>query len=100
MKIGAVVVGLGVLCSCAGNRSRLGWAQERVPTRERIADRDEWIDVQDAPLRYRHISEEPVGGAYRILISDRGDYCVVDAVTYTMAPDGDQWTCDWRVQRP
>ncbi len=95
----AFAVGVGALWGCTGNRPRLGWSQERVPKRERVVDRNEWIDVHDAPLRYRHISEESPAGAYRILISDRGDYCVVDAATYTMARDGDQWACDWRVQR-
>lgn len=100
LTTGAVVISLGVLCGCTANRSRLGWSQERVPNRERIADRNEWVDVRDAPLRYRHVSEEPPVGMYRILVSDRGDYCVVDAATYTRAQDGEQWACDWRVPRP
>lgn len=107
MRIGGTILTTGVVvvtfvtpCGCAGNRSRLGWSQERVPNRERVTDRNEWVDVHDAPLRYRHISEESPGGAYRILISDRGDYCVVDAATYTVVREGEQWACDWRVQRP
>jgi hypothetical protein len=100
LTAGAVAASLGVLCGCTANRPRLGLAQARVPNRERIVDRNEWIDIHDAPLRYRHISEESRGGAYRILISERGDYCVVDGATYTMARDGERWACDWRVPRP
>lgn len=96
----ASVLCLVTLCGCTGNRLSLGLPQQRVPDRERVADRNEWSDVKIAPLQYRHVSDEPTHGPYRILISDQGHYCVVDATTYTMVQDGRLWECDWRVQRP
>ena len=67
--------------------------------RERVVDRDEWPNVKRAPIRWRHIGDEPLVGPYRILISDSGDYCVVDAREYVMAVDGDGWPCRWRTPR-
>ena len=67
---------------------------------ERVVDRNQWLDVKSAPLQYRHVSDEPVNGPYRILISDQEHYCVVNAAAYTIARAGDLWTCDWHVQRP
>lgn len=104
--IGNQVIGLQLavlivaICGCAASRLRSELPQEKVPNRERVVDRNEWLDLHDAPLQYRHIGREAMSGPYRILISDRGDYCVVSAAAYTVALDGELWTCDWRVPRP
>lgn len=91
---------IGAHAGCTGNPSRFESPQPTAANRERVVDRNAWLSVNDAPLQYRHISEGSRIGLYQILISDRGDYCVVDAAAYTVARDGELWTCDWRAQRP
>ncbi len=99
MTKSALVELIAVLCGCTANQLRPALPQ-LVPNRQRVVDRNDWPDIKDAPLQYREISNEPVSGPYYILISDQGEYCIVDAVTYTRVPDGELWDCGWRVLRP
>lgn len=67
--------------------------------RERVAGRAQWIDIQFAPVAYRHIGTDPLAGPWKILLSEAGHYCPVADSTYVMVQDGELYPCSWRVVR-
>lgn len=98
MKTLAVVL-LVIMMACGGNG--YGWVRpnDAVPmpgiTKERIADRRPYVDIEEVPSIYRR-PEDPIAGAVYFLFSDQGDACLVSDQDFTMAVDGEDWPCKWR----
>jgi len=67
---------------------------------EMVIGRLSWPDVGLAPLEYRRVADQPYVGAYFVLISELGHYCVVTSSVYTRAREQERWACDWRPARP
>jgi hypothetical protein len=67
---------------------------------ERVTGRAEWLDIQFAPLAYRHIGTDPQVGPWKILFSEQHHYCPVADSTYVIVQDGTLFPCQWRVVRP
>ena len=66
---------------------------------QRVTGRGAWLDVAEAPHRYRTAGEAPLIGPYYILLSQSGMWCQVDGDGYARAMDGALFACRWHYPR-
>lgn len=101
MKILAIVLLLAAI-ACGGGS---GWLppnrMEPVPgmTEERVVDRQPYLDIEEVPNQFRHLGEDPIAGKVYFLFSEQGHACMVDAIDFVMAQNGENWPCKWRIPR-
>src|ERR1043166_7541529 len=67
---------------------------------ETVAGRLAWLDPNQVPWEYRHVSTTPLLGPYYVLVSGAGHSFVVPDVVYVSVQDNERWACDWRPPRP
>jgi hypothetical protein len=67
---------------------------------ETVSGRRAWVDANQAPREYLHLSTTPFIGPYYVLVSLSGHYCVVPDAVYVSVQDNQRWACDWRPLRP
>jgi len=90
---------LAILAGCAGHSPGAAKPNGLALPEERVAGRGEWLDIQLAPVAYRHIGTDPQAGPWKILVSEIGHYCPVADSTYVIVQDGTLFPCAWREVR-
>src|ERR1051325_5339290 len=65
-----------------------------------VAGRLAWLDPNQVPWEYRHVSTTPLLGPYYVLVSVSGHYCVVPDVVYVRVQDTGPWPCPCGPPRP
>ena len=64
--------------------------------KERVLSREAWLDIKDAPWRFRRVSRDPGMDGFYILVSSSGRFCPVDPRTWNEVHEGAFFTCAWR----